>query len=46
MARRWRMLLVPGFSDCSWAECDVNGGRPEDTRNALEHANFLLEGYF
>ena len=46
MARRWWMLLVLGFSDCSWAECDVDKGRLEATRNALERANLLLEGYF
>ena len=46
MARHWRMLLVPDFSDCSWAECDVDRGRPMATRNVLERANLLLEGYF
>ena len=46
MARRYRMLLVLGFSDCSWAECDVDRGWPAATRNALERANLLLEGYF
>ena len=46
MARRCRALPVPCFSDCFWAECDVDKGRPEATRNVLEHANFLLEGYF
>ena len=46
MARHWRMLPVPGFSDCSWAESDVDRGRSEATRNALECANLLLEGYF
>ena len=40
------MLLVPGFSDCSWAECDVDRDRPVATRNVLERANLLLEGYF
>ena len=38
--------MGPCFSDCSWAECDVDMGRPEATRNALERANFLLEGCF
>ena len=46
MARHWRMLPVPGFSDCSWVKCDVDRGRSEATRKALERANFLLEGYF
>ena len=46
MARRYWMLLIPGFSNCSWAECDVDRDRPMVTRNALEHANLLLEGYF
>ena len=40
------MLPVPGFSDCSWAECDVDRGQPTVTRNALERANLLLEGHF
>ena len=40
MARHWRMLPVPGFFDCSWAECDVDRGWPVATRNVLE------EGYF
>ena len=40
------MLRVPGFSNCSWAECDVDKGRPEATRNTLECANLLLDGYF
>ena len=35
MARRYRMLPVPGFSDCSLAEWDVDKGRPTATRNAL-----------
>ena len=46
MARRCRALMVSCFSDCSWAECDVDRGRSEAIRNALEHANLLLEGYF
>ena len=46
MARHWRMLPVPDFSDCSWVECDVDRGRPMATRNVLERANLLLEGYF
>ena len=45
MARCCWMLPVPGFSDCCWAECDVDRGRPAATRNALECANLLLEGY-
>ena len=40
------MLPVPGFYDCSWAECDVDKGRPMATKNVLECANLLLEGYF
>ena len=39
------MLLVPGSSNCSWAECDVDRGRSVATRTVLEHANFRLEGY-
>ena len=46
MARRCRALPVPCFSDCSWAECDVDRGRPEATRNVLERVNLLLEEYF
>ena len=46
MARRYRVLPIPCFSNCSWAECDVNRGRSEAIRNALEHANLHLEGYF
>ena len=46
MARRWRMLPVPSFYDCFWAECDVDRGRPVTTRNILERANLPLEGYF
>ena len=46
MARHWRMLLVSGFSDCSWGECDVDRGRTVTTRNVLERVNLPLEGYF
>ena len=46
MARHCRMLLVLDFSNDSFAECDVDRGRPVATRNALKRANFLLEGYF
>ena len=46
MARRCQALPLPCFSNCSYTECDVDKGRPEATRNALEHANLLLEGYF
>ena len=46
MARRCRALPVPCFSDYSWAECDIDRGQSEATRNALECANLLLEGYF
>ena len=40
------MLLVSGFSDCSWDECDVDRGRPVIKTNVLELANLPLEGYF
>ena len=40
------MLLLPGFSYCSWAECDVDEGRSVATGNVLERANLRLEGYF
>ena len=40
------MLLVPGFFDCSWAERDVDKGRPVIKMNVLELANLPLEGYF
>ena len=46
MARHYRALPVSCFFDCSWAECDVDSGRPEAIRNALECTNLLLEGYF
>ena len=46
MARHWWMLPILSISDCSWAECDVDRGLPVATRNALELANLLLEGYF
>ena len=46
VARHWRMMLLPGFSDYSWDECDVDRDRPVATRNLLEHANLSLEGYF
>ena len=46
MGRRCRELLVPCFSDCSWAECDIDRGRSEAIKNVLERANLLLEGYF
>ena len=41
MTRHWRMLLVSGSS-----ECDVDKGRLVTTRNVLERANIILEGYF
>ena len=40
------MLLVPGFSDCSRAEYDVDKGRLVAIRNVLECANLRLEGVF
>ena len=46
MAKYWRMLPVSGFSDCSWAGCDVDKGWLVASRNMLERANLLLEGYF
>ena len=46
MATHCRALPVLCFSDCFWVECDVDSGRSEATRNALEHSNSLLEGYF
>ena len=46
MVRRCRMVPVSGFSNYSWAECDVDMGRLAATRNSLERANFILEGYF
>ena len=46
MARRCRALPVPCFSDYSWAECDIDRGQSEATRNALEYTNLLLEVYF
>ena len=44
--RHWWMLLTPGFSDCSWAECDVDRGWSMSTWKVLGHANLRLEGYF
>ena len=46
MACRLQMLLVLGFSDCSWVERDVDRGRPVIKRNVPELANSPLEGYF
>ena len=46
MAGYWWMLPVPGFSDYSWAEHDIDRGRPVIKRNVLELANLPLEGYF
>ena len=40
------MLLLQGFSDCSWAKCDVDRGWLVATRNVLERANLRLDGYF
>ena len=45
MTRICWALSVPCFSDCSLAKCDVDRGWPEATRNVLERANLLLEGY-
>ena len=46
MACRWRMMLVLSFSKYSWAERDVDRGRPAIKRNAPELANLPMEGYF
>ena len=46
MTKHWQMLLLPGFSDCSWAEYDVDRGWPVTNRNLLERTNLPLEGYF
>ena len=46
MVGHWRMLLVPGFSDCSWAECEVDRDRPVIKRNVLELANLPLGDIF
>ena len=46
MARRCQMLPISSFFDCSWVECDVDRGQSTATRNALERANLILEGYF
>ena len=46
MASHWRILLVLGFSDCSWAERDIDRGRLVIKRNILALANLPLEGYF
>ena len=46
MAKHWRMQLLPGFCDCSCAECDVDRGRSVTKRNLLESTNLPLEGYF
>ena len=46
MARHWRMLPVPGFSDCSKVEFNVDRGPSVATRNVLERANLRFEGYF
>ena len=46
MASHWRMLLGLGFSDCSWAEHDVDRGQPVIKRNVPELANLPMEGYF
>ena len=39
MAKHWRMLLLSGFSDCSYAKCDVDRGRPMIKRNLPERTN-------
>ena len=46
MARRYRMLPVPSFSHYFWVECDIDKGWLTATKNALECANLLFEGYF
>ena len=46
MSRRCLALWALCFSDCSYAECDVDRDQPDATRNVLESINLLLEGYF
>ena len=46
MVGYWRMLLLLGFSDCSWAEREVDRGRLMIKRNVLKLAYLPLEGYF
>ena len=46
MAKHWRMLLLPGFSDCSWTKSDVDRGWSVSTGNVLKRANLHLERYF
>ena len=46
MAGYWWMLLVSGFSDCSWAERDIDRVWSVIKRNVIELANLPLEGYF
>ena len=46
MVVHWRMLLVLGFSDCSWVERDVDRGQSMIKRNVLELSNLPWEGYF
>ena len=43
MAKHWQMLLLLGFSDWFWAQCDVDRGRPVTSRNVLECANLPLD---
>ena len=46
MAGHWPVLLGLGFFDCSWAERDVDRGRPTIKGNVPELANLPMEGYF
>ena len=46
MAGCWRILLVLGFSDCSWAKRDIDRGRSVIKKNILALANLPLEVYF
>ena len=46
MARRCRALSIACFSDFSWANCDVDKGWSEATRNVLERANLLWRDIF
>ena len=45
MAKHWRTLRLPGFSDCFCTECDVGRGRPVTKKILLERTNLPLEGY-
>ena len=42
MTGHWQMLPGLGFSDCSWAEHDVDRGRLTIKRNVPELANLPM----